>query len=49
MVINPLLDIKIEERDLVRLLKEVKGLAIEKNYLFFDEEEKLRGEVGIVL
>jgi len=50
MEINPLLDIKIEEKDLIRLLKEVKGLGIEKNYLYFDdEEEKLRGKVGIVL
>jgi len=38
MEINPLLDVKIEERDLVRLLKEVKGLAIEKNYIYFEGE-----------
>jgi len=38
MVISPLLDVKIEERDLVRLLEEVKGLKVEKNYLYFEGE-----------
>jgi hypothetical protein len=34
---NPLLDILIEERDLVRLLKEVKSLRVDKNYLFYED------------